>query len=411
MARIVITSAGTLGDFVPFVALGKRLRGRGHEVVMAVNPAMVPLAERAGLGAVPCGRPFGESEARERAEIFREGAEPTPEEMASQLEGLGLDEVFRGLARAVEGADLLISSSLQGVAPWVHEATGVRWINATIFAMEFPHSDGPPPPQTDRERAAWRAMFDYRNRVRRGVGLPELADDRWRRYYWSERLVLIASSEHFSRPKLDDWPQARMTGFWFDDPPPGDWSPDPDLARFLEGGPPPLVLSLSSLPVEDPGRVVTLHAEAAALLGARLVVQQGWAGLTRSGLSPAAAVRDEDLHFAGHVPHSWLFPRSAAIIHHGGIGTTAQGLRCGRPMLVEPYCNDQFFNAGRVAELGVGAAVDHRRLTPENLASALEEHVLTPESFRRAEELASRIAPEDGLARSCEIIESQIEAA
>src|SRR5262249_51220778 len=150
---------------------------------------------------------------------------------------------------------------------------------------------------------------------------------------------------------------ARMTGFWTDDAAFAGWTPDDELARFLAAGPPPIVLTLSSLPVADPARVVTLHAEAAARLGVRLVIQQGWAGRKATNLPAGAAVRHDDLLFTGHVPHAWLFARCAAVIHHGGIGTTAQALRCGRPMLIEPYCNDQFFNAGRVADLGVGVAV------------------------------------------------------
>jgi len=404
MARIIVTSAGTVGDFVPFVALGRRLEGRGHHVVMGVNQAMVPLVERAGLEATPIGGPFGENEARQRARSFAEEGRRGPADLAEDLRRLDLRRTYCDLHAAVEGADLLVSSSLQGVAPWVHEATGVPWINATIFAMEFPHTDGPSPPQSDEERAHWRVIFDHRNAVRAEVGLPPVADAHWRDVYWSDRLVLIASSAHFSAPRLEERPQARMTGFWFDDAMTPDWSPDPGLSAFLAGGPPPLVLTLSSLPVEDPARVVRVHAEGAARVGARLLIQQGWAGLSRSDLPASTASGEENLHFTGHVPHDWLLPRCRAVIHHGGIGTTAQALRVGRPSLVEPYCNDQFFNAARVAELGVGTAVDHRHLTPENLADALARHVLTADASRRAEALSQLIAAEDGLGTACDLI-------
>lgn len=409
MARIVVTSAGTLGDFVPFVALGKRLQQRGHEVVLAVNPAMIPLAARAGLETVPCGRAFGAAEARDQADSFAEGEAPTKSgDLGQSFRRLDLGRTFRELVEVARGADLLVSSSLQGVAPWVHEATGTRWVNATIFAAEFPHTSAPPPPQSDAERAHWRAMFDYRNEVRREVGLSPIADDAWRDAYWSDRLVLVASSTHFSRPWLDDRPQARMTGFWFDDDVSAEWAPGADLVRFLDAGPPPLVLTLSSLPVKDPARLVTLHAEAAAKLGARLIIQQGWAGLDRSALHDSAATDMRDLHFTGHVPHAWLFARCAAVIQHGGIGTTAQALRAGRPMLVEPYCNDQFFNASRVAALGAGAAVDHRLLTPDNLADALARFVLTPAARDRAMQLAGAMAAEDGLRQACDLIEAEL---
>jgi UDP:flavonoid glycosyltransferase YjiC (YdhE family) len=408
MARIVVTSAGTAGDFVPFLALGRRLRGRGHDVVVAVNPAMIPLAERSGLDAVPCGRPLGHEEARRRVAIFNEGGRPTAEELEEGLRQLHLAETFEDLRAAVRGADLLVSSSLQGLAPWVHEAVGIPWINATIFPMEFHPPSEPEGPDGAAERAHWRILFDHRNRVRRQVGLAPLGDEAWRDYYWSARLVLVASSAHFCRPPLEGRPQARMTGFWFDEPAAGDWSPDPALGEFLARGAAPLVLSFSSLPLEDPARVVALHAEAATLLGLRLIIQQGWAGLTRDHLPAAPGIRAEDIFFAGHVPHDWLFPRCAAVIHHGGIGTTAQALRCGRPALVEPYCNDQFYNAGRIAALGVGAAADHRRLTPENLAGALSHHVLTEAVRRRAEAIGGLIGSEDGLALAAALIEPHL---
>jgi UDP:flavonoid glycosyltransferase YjiC (YdhE family) len=401
-----------MGDFVPFIVLGKHLRERGHRIIMAVNPAMITLAECAGLEVVACGRPFGPEHARREAASFDERGSADPSEaLASRLQTLDLGRTFHELRQASAGADLLVSSSLQGVAGWVHEATSVPWITATIFSAEFPHV-GPAPTLTcsDAQRAYWRVLFDYRNSVRREVGLPARRDDAWRDAYWSARRVLLASSPHFSRPWLDDRPQVRMTGFWFDDSPTPSWTPCAVLERFLDAGPPPLVLTLSSLPVADPARVVTLHAEAAALLGARLIIQQGWAGLSRGEPPESAAIHETDLHFTGDVPHSWLFPRCSAVIQHGGIGTTAQALRCGRPMLVEPYGNDQHFNAGRIAALGVGAAVDHRLLTSENLADALARFVLTGEARAAADELRRAIDSEHGVTRACDLIEAELAA-
>jgi UDP:flavonoid glycosyltransferase YjiC (YdhE family) len=324
------------------------------------------------------------------------------------MRGLRLGETFRELEASIRGADLLISSSLQGVAPWVHEATGIPWINATIFPMEFQTSAESNGSRTESEQTVWRALFDHRNDVRRELGLPPLADLEWRDYYWSDRGILVATSTHFCQPHLSNRPQARITGFWFDEPVGDDWTPEPALAAFLADGPPPLVLTLSSLPVQDPDRFVTLHAEAAALLDVRLVIQQGWAGLRPDALRASPIVRPEAIHFVGHVPHDWLFPRCTAVVHHGGIGTTAQALRCGRPALVEPHGNDQFYNAARVVALEVGAAADHRVLTPENLADALADHVLNPTVRRRTEQLGTKIRAEDGLSVACDMIEEQL---
>src|SRR5262249_23302646 len=148
-------------------------------------------------------------------------------------------------------------------------------------------------------------------------------------------------------------------------------------------------LTLSSQPVKDAAHVVAVHAEAAARLGSRLVIQAGWAGLRREAL-PAAARRAE-VFFAGDIPHAWLFPGAAAVVHHGGVGTTAQAMRCGCPMVVEPYGSDQLFNARRVLALGVGAAMHPYRLTAEGLARILGEKVLTAEVRRAAAELGARL--------------------
>jgi UDP:flavonoid glycosyltransferase YjiC (YdhE family) len=406
MARIVVTTAGTLGDFVPFLALGGKLKDRGHEVAMAVNPSMLAQAESAGLEPVPCGRPFGAEEVRRRADLFDRPEPLSADALRAHLRELDLGRTVRDLSAAVEGADLLISSSLQGTAPWVHELTGVRWINATIFAMEFPHGDPsstPPAPQPVSDLK--RELFAYRNEVRAEFGLAPVADGDWAGLYWSRRLVLLASSPRFSRPNLDRHPQVRMTGFWFDDREVEESTLDPRLLAFLAGGPPPLVLTFSSQPLRDPDRVVALHAEAAAILGRRLILQRGWGGLDPRGL-PETIDRDSVL-FVDHVPHSWLFPRAAAVIHHGGIGSTAQALRCGRPMLVEPYCNDQFFNASRAEALGVGAAADPASLTPPRLAEILEARVLTDEVAARADELSQAIRSEDGLDTACRLIEAE----
>jgi UDP:flavonoid glycosyltransferase YjiC (YdhE family) len=408
MARLVITSAGTMGDFVPFIGLGRRLKARGHDVVMAINPAMIDLARRSGLAAVPCGRSFGAEQARQSAATFDETTRESARETPNWLRRLNLGPTFLELRAAVRDADMLISSSLQGLAPWVHEATCIPWVNATIFPMEFDLAANSNRELSESERGHWRAIFDHRNEVRSQVGLPGLPDDQWRDYYWSDRLVLVATSGHFCRPRVGERPQARITGFWFDERWDDESAPDPALVAFLAEGPPPLVLTLSSLPLEDPARVVTLHAEAATRLGVRLIIQEGWAGLTREALAMSSNVRLEAIHFVGHVSHDWLFPRCVAVIHHGGIGTTAQAILCGRPSLVEPYCNDQFFNAERVSALGVGAAVDHRVLTPENLAEALAVHVLDAESRRRTETLGDLIRAEDGLTVACDLIEKQL---
>ena len=245
---------------------------------------------------------FGPADACREAATFDERGEPSSHETSTWLRRLRLGETFQELQASIRDADLLISSSLQGLAPWVHEATGIPWINATIFPMEFQA------PRSEPEPAGWRALLNHRNDVRRELGLPPLADERWRDYYWSDRRILVATSTYFCQPLIQDHPQARITGFWFDEPVGDDWMPDPALANFLADGPAPLVPTLSSLPVQDPVRIVTLHAEAAARLGVRLVIQQGWAGLSRDALAASPIIRPEAILFCRARPTRLALP-------------------------------------------------------------------------------------------------------
>jgi UDP:flavonoid glycosyltransferase YjiC (YdhE family) len=405
MARIVISSAGTMGDFVPFVALGKRLQARGHRVLMAVNPAMLSLADDARLEAAPCGRAFGHEEARRRAFVFDHWSRFSDQEIRNQWRYIDIDQCYRELAVACRDADLLVASTLHWAAPMVHEKLGIPWITASVLPMQFPHADCPAPPMTEQDQRLMPELLHHLNPIREDLGFGKLAFDEWSYYQYSNRSILLASSRHFSQPRLDHLPQARMTGFWFDDDP-GEWSADPELLDFLDVEPGPLVLTFSSLPVQDAARVVELHMEAAARLGRRLLIQRGWAQLDPSALP--GEVTPEAVRFTGSLPHAWLFPRAAAIIHHGGVGTTARALRCGRPMLVEPYGNDQFFNARRVLGLGVGAAMHPHKLTATGLTRILEEKVLTADVRRNALELGARLQAEDGLTVACDLIEQQL---
>ncbi|MCW8133527.1 MAG: glycosyltransferase family 1 protein [Planctomycetota bacterium] len=394
-----------MGDLLPFLALGRALGARGHTVRMAVSPTGREACVKAGLEFVPCGKPFGPEEVRARADVF-DYWNPLPlDQSLTYLRSQNMAETCRELESACQGADLMIASTIQGIAPYAHERTGIPWISACLNASDYPHADVRDPARerapTEEERRGHRALLELHNEVRCEAGLkPHDLED------WPERLpvdyALLASSVHFSRPTFPEAPVTRQTGFWFGELQ-RDWAPPADLLHFLAAGDPPLVLSLSSLPVSDPAHVVRVHAQAAALLGLRLLMLKGWAGLDGSGLPDG--IDPSRVHVASYVPHDWLFARSAALIHHGGIGTLARGLLHGLPMLVEPYGNDQFFNAQRAIMLGVGAAMHPHKLTAEGIARILKEKVLLPQARQQALEVGSRLKAEDGLTDACLLIE------
>lgn len=408
MARILITTVGTLGDVIPFVRLARVLASRGHRITMALNPALEQTAREAGLETMSCGRPYGPDEVRKNVSLFDPSAPPDVETIRRRFRELQLDRTFHDLVRACQNTDLLLSASLQGVASWVHERTDIPWINATIFAAEFPHADDPPK-STDPYNIQFQTeLYAYRNSIRHAVGLPPVADKDWVEHYWSRRLVLLASSPRFSQPILDTRPQVRMTGFWLEEPHLADPSDvSPDLRSFLREVPAPLVFTLSSQPVRDPAAVVSTIALAAAKAGQRLIIQRGWAGLSPDHLP--RSVNPKNVLFAGHAPHSWLFSHASAVIHHGGIGSTAEALRAGRPQLVTPFGNDQFFNARRIASLGVGDTTSLYAQTPDALSQFLEERVLIPTVIRKARGFATQLKKEQGLTTSADLIEAELD--
>jgi sterol 3beta-glucosyltransferase len=190
---------------------------------------------------------------------------------------------------------------------------------------------------------------------------------------------------------------ARVTGYWFLDHPP-DWQPPADLVDFLESGPPPIYIgfgSLKSRGAEKAGRIVL---DALRQSGHRGVIAIGGGGLSESDLP-------DEVFAVGSVPHDWLFPRMAAVVHHGGAGTTGAELRAGVPSVIVPVTNDQPFWGRRVRALGVGPApIPRRRLTADRLARAICIAV-TDESIRkRGAELGETIRAEDGVGNAVRIV-------
>jgi UDP:flavonoid glycosyltransferase YjiC (YdhE family) len=194
-------------------------------------------------------------------------------------------------------------------------------------------------------------------------------------------------------PRPADWRDGlEVTGYWWPARP-AQWSPPPDLVDFLTAGPPPVFAGLGSMAPDDAGRISDLITRAAREAGTRVVIQAGRAGLTLSGQLPGESI------LIGDVPHDWLFPQMAALVHHAGAGTTAAGLRAGVPAIGVPMIGDQPFWAARLAALGAGPRpIPLRRLTVPGLAAAIRDATSQPTYRDRARDLASRIAGENGTA-------------
>lgn len=232
------------------------------------------------------------------------------------------------------------------------------------------------------------------------LGLPPVA-------HWDGPLALLRQQSALALngfsphvvPRPPDWePHVYVTGYWFLDAH-ADWQPPAKLEDFLQSGPPPVYVGFGSMSHGNPRAATQTVLQALRRAGQRGILLSGWGGLEESELPGSICLVDS-------VPHSWLFPRVAAVVHHGGAGTTAAGLRAGRPSVIVPFLSlDQSFWGWRVAGLGAGPApVAARHLTADKLAEAITAAISDPQIGRAANELGMKIRAEDGVAQAIAIL-------
>jgi sterol 3beta-glucosyltransferase len=199
-------------------------------------------------------------------------------------------------------------------------------------------------------------------------------------------------------PHPPDWPaHVHVTGYLFLDEQP-DWQPAPELQAFLDAGAPPVSVGFGSMAGRNPEQLAGLVVAALARSGQRGILLTGWGGLR-------AAQVPENVFVVESAPHSWLFPRTAAVVHHGGAGTTAEGLRAGVPNVIVPFAFDQPFWGARVQALGLGPQpIPRKKLTADRLAQAIGSAVTDPGMRRRASACGKAIRAEDGVGNAVAVI-------
>ncbi len=420
--RVLLLGMGSRGDVQPFVALGQRLRALGYDVGVAAAQDFGGLVTAHGLRHEPFS--FGLEEGV-RSEVGREwlGGSSTNQVREARLMKSVVAHVAPALAddlqRMVGQADAVVSSALSvDAASSLTTAAGITHAQV-MLQPTWPSRHGPSSTFALRPQAssllnlgwsalAGRAAFDIvrstGDLLRARLGLRRRSLPGFVAALRATPTLLAASP--LVVPRAPDWPASlRQTGFWFRDTEAADpTETDAGLAAFLDDGPPPVYLGLGSMPTGSPDHVVDVFTRVLARLGRRGVVAGGVAGLG-TGLRPAEG--DGRVHVvAGPVAHEWLHPRCAAVVHHGGAGTTAAALRAGVPQATVPHIADQPYWGRRVHELGVGAApLPRKRFGPETLEAALEV-ALSPEVGRAASALGRRVRDEDGAGDAATLLDA-----
>jgi UDP:flavonoid glycosyltransferase YjiC (YdhE family) len=417
--RIVLSNIGTFGDINPLIAIALELKRRGHTPVMAVPAVFGPKIAPLGL-EFHAVRPDIDPNNTLMAEMIydvRRGTERGLREFLFPVLRQTYDDLMDAVTKP-ERADLMLLGELNYAGPLVAEITGIPWASYVLAPLSFFSAFDPPVlpmfPRLARADKTLPGMGRAIKRLARFVsrkwpqpiydlraelGLPRGSNPLFDAKH-SPSLVLALFSRVLGHGQKDWPPHTKITGFCFYDADAGNQALPPNLERFLGYGEPPVVFTLGSAAVMAAGRFYEFSAKAAIKLGIRAVLLIGSDPRNR----PKQALPDS-ICVAEYAPYSVLFPRAALVVHQGGVGTTAQCLRAGKPMLIMPYSHDQPDNARRMRRLKVARSIQRRYYTPVRVARKLKVMLAEPRFERRARSVAHQLEHEDGVRSACDALE------
>jgi UDP:flavonoid glycosyltransferase YjiC (YdhE family) len=395
--KIIIPTIGTRGDVQPYIALALGLQNAGHSVSIASHPTMRGLVESYGVTFAPIGPDI---DIGHETAVIRGRS---PNWMIGFLRVMKfsfamLEEAHADLLELCRAVDLVIVSHT-AAGSIEADKLGLPTVSVTLMPQAIPAND----PKASFIKRGFRklagagmglVMTRPLNQIRKRVGVPPMGAVG----ITSTTLNLIPLSPHVFPPNPLWEPRHHMTGYWFA-PSPQTWTPPADLLKFLEAGEPPVVISLGAMALsgEDALEAARITLEAVRQAGVRAIIQ-GWDEPMKKLSVPGT------VYHASPVPHDWLLERASGMVHHGGFGTTAAGLRAGIPALVIPHIIDQFIWGQKVAELGVGPQpIPRAKLKPQVMSEALVQ-MKSPEMRAKAAALGEKIRQEDGVGVAVRLI-------
>lgn len=406
--QIVILIVGTRGDVQPFVAIGKRLQDYGHRVRLATHANFKEFVLTAGLEFYPLG---GDPKVLAEYMVKNKGFLPSsPSEIPIQRKQLR--EIIFSLLPACKEPDMDSGIPFKADAiianppayGHTHVAEALKVPIHIFFTMPWsPTSEFPHPLSRVKQHAGYRLSYqivdsmiwlgirDMINEYRKKKlklrpitflsGSQGSASDVPHGYIWSPNLV----------PKPKDWgPKIDVVGFCYLDLA-SNYQPPEELLKWLEAGEKPVYIGFGSLPVQEPEKMTQIIVEALDMTGQRGIINKGWGGLGN------LAEPKDSIYLLDNVPHDWLFLQCKAVVHHGGAGTTAAGLKSACPTTIVPFFGDQPFWGDRVHARGVGPPpIPVEQFTLPKLVDAIN-FMLDPQVKEKAIELAQAMESEDGV--------------
>jgi sterol 3beta-glucosyltransferase len=415
--RIAIIASGSRGDVQPYVALGKGLAQAGHAVRLVTHLDFETLVNAYGLEFWPVAGSVQDvaqsAEMRER--LGKGNFLAVMRLMAKEAQRGALHLAEAGLA-ACQGVDLMLAGLgglFTGLA--LAEKLGIPLLQA--YYIPFTPTRAYPSFLLPRQpswlggslnrlshhlvrQIMWQSFRSADRLARKEVlGFPPAPF--WGPYSadGAQCVPILYGFSPSVIPPAPDWDDSiHVTGYWFLDAA-DDWTPPSALKEFLEAGPPPVYIGFGSMSSQKPEETTALLLQSLAQTQQRAIILSGWGGLHKADLPDSVLMVDS-------VPFSWLFPRVAAVVHHGGAGTTSAGLRAGVPSIVIPFFADQPFWGQRVAALGVGPEpIPRKKLKAERLAQAIHTAVTDQAMRQRAADLGAKIQAEDGIAHAVAVIQ------
>jgi len=403
LARVVLACFGSYGDLFPYLAIAARLKALGHVPVVTSCPYYASLVTNEGFEF----RPLRPDIQPNDQDLLKRIMDPQrgSEIIVRELVAPAIRESYEDIVAAADGADLIVSHPITFGAPLAAERLQLPWV-ATVLAPlsffsvhDFPVVPNAPQAIVLRRLGPWtgRLIMKMARRIttpwvapvrafRASLGLPPSGDPLYEGQFSPHGNLAL-----FSRllgAEQRDWPaNTRVTGFPFFNraiPMP------PELSEFLDAGDPPLVFTLGSAAVSAAGSFYDESAKAAALLNRRAVLLVGRHPENIPAHLPSTIMAVDS------APHDQLFPRAAAVIHQGGVGTTGQAMRGGHPQLVVPHAHDQPDNAFRLKHLGIARVLYPKRYLASCVAADLGALLTSREHLERADMVGRQVRAETG---------------